>query len=435
MSAEPKFANPASLAGPPDQLAARFSDVRAATLELIEGLDAEDMCPQSMPDASPGKWHLAHTSWFFEAMVLEPLAGREPLRPGWAFLLNSYYEALGSRHPRPQRGLLTRPSLRQILDYREEVNQSLLSWLQTGAASADALGLIELGLHHEQQHQELLVTDLKHLLSHNALVLDGRLPAWRDSAADLPRDTASAAPNQALSWQVFDQAGLADVGATGEGFSFDNEHPRHRVWLPPFAIAERPVSNGEYLDFIEAGGYRDPRWWLSDGWARVQAEGWQAPLYWRKDDQHYLRFGVDGSRPIDPTAPVSHISYYEADAYARFVGFRLPTEAEWEMAAVAGGWQATPTGTLPREPRAARTAGGIGEVWEWTGSAYAPYPGFRTLAGAASEYNGKFMSGQMVLRGGSCASPAGHLRPSYRNFFPPQARWQFSGVRLARDPS
>lgn len=431
MSAEPKFANPASLAGPPDQLAARFSGVRAASLALIEGLDAEDLCPQSMPDASPGKWHLAHTSWFFEAMVLEPFAGQAALRPGWAFLLNSYYEALGSRHPRPQRGLLTRPSLRQILDYREEVNQSLLAWLQTGAASAEALGLIELGLHHEQQHQELLVTDLKHLLSRNALILDGRLPAWRSGVASASSDGQA----RALDWQVFDTAGLADIGAGDEGFSFDNEHPRHRVWLPPFAIAERPVSNGEFLEFIEAGGYRDPRWWLSDGWACVHAEGWQAPLYWRQDAADWLRFGVDGPQPIDLAAPVSHISYYEADAYARFVGFRLPTEAEWEMAAIAGGWRADEPSVLPREPRATRTPGSIGEVWEWTGSAYAPYPGFRTLAGAASEYNGKFMSGQMVLRGGSCASPAGHVRPSYRNFFPPQARWQFSGVRLARDPS
>ncbi|MDZ4348267.1 MAG: ergothioneine biosynthesis protein EgtB [Xanthomonadaceae bacterium] len=431
MSAEPKFANPASLAGPPDQLAARFSGVRAASLALIEGLDAEDLCPQSMPDASPGKWHLAHTSWFFEAMVLEPFAGQAALRPGWAFLLNSYYEALGSRHPRPQRGLLTRPSLRQILDYREDVNQSLLAWLRTGAASAEALGLIELGLHHEQQHQELLVTDLKHLLSRNALILDGRLPAWRSGGAGTP----SGSQARPLDWQVFDTAGLADIGAGDEGFSFDNEHPRHRVWLPPFAIAERPVSNGEFLEFIEAGGYRDPRWWLSDGWACVHAEGWQAPLYWRQDGTDWLRFGVDGPQPIDLAAPVSHISYYEADAYARFVGFRLPTEAEWEMAAIAGGWRADEPSVLPRDPRATRTPGSIGEVWEWTGSAYAPYPGFRTLAGAASEYNGKFMSGQMVLRGGSCASPAGHVRPSYRNFFPPQARWQFSGVRLARDPS
>lgn len=413
-----------------DALAPRLREIRAATLALVSGLDAEDLCPQSMTEASPGKWHLAHTSWFFEAMVLVPLAGADWLRPGWEFLFNSYYEALGNRHPRPQRGLLTRPALAEVLAYRHEVEAALEAFLGSGRATPEALALIELGLHHEQQHQELLVTDLKHLLAHNALVLDGRLPAWR---APEPLAARTAEP---LAWWTFERAGAVSIGAGDEGFAFDNEQPRHRVWLEPFAIATRPVANGEFLAFVEAGGYREPRWWLSDGWARVQAEGWQAPLYWsRAQDGRWTRFGVDGPRPLDPAAPVSHLSYFEADAYARFAGARLPTEAEWETAAVLAGWHPAQAAPPPREPRPGTTEGALGEVWEWTASAYAPYPGFRPLAGAAGEYNGKFMSGQMVLRGGSCASPPGHVRPSYRNFFPPQVRWQFSGLRLARDLS
>lgn len=426
-SPEPHLAPPGT--SPPALLTERFGQVRAASLALIEGLDAEDLCPQSMPDASPGKWHLAHTSWFFEAMVLQPLAGAAPLRPGWEFLLNSYYEALGARHPRPQRGLLTRPRLDQVLAYRAEVDENLLAFLASGSASEAARALVELGLHHEQQHQELLITDLKHLLAQNALIRDGLLPSWR-AGSQRPDGDAASAP---LTWLGFDRTGPVQIGAADDGFAYDNERPRHTAWLQPFAIAERPVSNGEYLDFIQAGGYRDPRWWLSDGWARVQAEGWQAPLYWRREHDRWQRFGIDGPRRIDPTAPVSHLSYYEAEAYAGFAGARLPTEAEWEAAAVAGGWRIDADQPPPREPAASARPGAIGEVWEWTASAYAPYPGFQPLAGVAGEYNGKFMSGQMVLRGGSCASPRDHLRPTYRNFFPPWARWQFSGLRLARD--
>lgn len=410
-------------------LAARYGTVRAASLALIEGLDPEDLCPQSMPDASPGKWHLAHTTWFFEALVLGPLVGQAPRRPGWEFLFNSYYEALGPRHPRPQRGLLTRPNLAQVLDYRREIDAAIGDLLAGSRADAQTLAVIELGLQHEQQHQELLVTDLKHLLAQNALLAGGQAPAWRPRTG---RPAASSAP-EPHGWIRMENAGPVEIGAGEDGFAFDNERPRHPVWLEPYAIAERPVCNAEYLAFIEAGGYREPRWWLFDGWAQVRAEGWQAPLYWRREDGQWRRFGIDGPQPLDPAAPVSHLSFYEADAYARFAGARLPTEAEWEAAALARGWHADPSARAPREPRAVATPGAVGEVWEWTASAYLPYPGFRPLPGAAGEYNGKFMSGQMVLRGGSCATPRDHLRPSYRNFFAPAARWQFSGLRLARD--
>ena len=409
-------------------LARRFRDVRAATLALVEGLDAEDLCPQSMPEASPGKWHLGHTTWFFEAFVLRPACRAPWRRPGWEFLFNSYYEALGDRHARPRRGLLTRPALDAVLAWRGEIDAAMLETLLGGGLTEQVLDAVELGLNHEQQHQELLVTDLKHLLAQNRLVREGHLPAWRP-----PADTPSTGRVEASAWHRFAQAGPATIGAGAEGFAYDNERPRHTVWLAPFEIASRPLSCGEYLEFIAAGGYREPRWWLSDGWDAVQAGGWQAPLYWRRDGDGWLRFGVDGSRPVDPAAPVSHLSFYEADACARFAGARLPTEAEWEFAATALGWTPAESAPPPREPAAGTSPGGIGEVWEWTASAYSPYPGFRPLPGAAGEYNGKFMSGQMVLRGGSCATPAGHARISYRNFFPPAARWQFSGLRLARD--
>ncbi|MCB1560680.1 MAG: ergothioneine biosynthesis protein EgtB [Xanthomonadales bacterium] len=406
----------------------RFREVRRQTLILIEGLGAEDLCAQSMTDASPGKWHLAHTTWFFEVMLLQPLAGLQPLHPDWLYLFNSYYEALGERHPRPQRGLLTRPTIEEVLTYRKAVEARVQTFLdaldpQTGRGR-EALAVLELGLNHEQQHQELLVTDIKHLLSHSALQ-----PAWRSA---LPQ-TVDRGSLPKVEWLTLEAAGTVEVGADGIGFAFDNERPRHRVWLEPLALASRPVSCGEYIEFIEAGGYRDPQWWLSDGWAAVQSEAWKAPLYWRRDGKRWLRFSNRGLMSVDPREPVCHLSYFEADAYARFRGARLPTEAEWEHLAgqQTRNGEFADSGRLEPAALAARSFGG--NVWEWTQSPYAPYPGFKPLPGAAGEYNGKFMCSQMVLRGGSCATPKSHIRPSYRNFFPPAARWQFSGLRLARD--
>jgi ergothioneine biosynthesis protein EgtB len=415
--------SPAHPSGP-DRLAALFTAVRARTLALVEGLDAEDLGAQSMPDASPGKWHLGHTAWFFEAMVLGPLAGQPPLRPDWHYLFNSYYDTLGARHPREQRGLLTRPRLDQVLAWRAQVD-ARIGLLLASTASAQVRALVELGCQHEQQHQELLVTDLKHLLAHNALA-----PCWRGAA---PAPSGREAP--AMGWIDHGAEGPVSIGHDGRGFAFDNEGPRHTVWLSPFALADRPVSVGEYLAFIADGGYDQPRLWLADGWARVQAESWRAPLDWRDRGRGdgWCQFTVWGERELDRAEPVAHLSLYEADAYARWAGARLPTEAEWE--AVAAGRPFTggfaESGRLHPAPMAGPVLGG--EVWEWTASAYAGYPGFRPAPGAVGEYNGKFMSGQMVLRGGSCASPRDHLRASYRNFFPPGARWQFSGVRLARD--
>jgi ergothioneine biosynthesis protein EgtB len=405
-----------------DALATRCTHVRRRSVDLVEGLSGEDLSAQSMPDASPGKWHLAHTTWFFEAMVLGPHANQRPYREGWHFLFNSYYDAFGERHPRPLRGLLTRPSLEEIRDWRADVDQRLAALLATNP-DAPTLRLIELGTHHEQQHQELLVTDLKHLFSLNPLA-----PSWRGAPPALAHE-----PVPPLRWIEFAEAGTVAVGHDGHGFAFDNEGPRHRVWLAPFAIADRPASNGEYLDFIADGGYEDPRLWLSDGWAAVQAARWNAPLYWQRRDDGWQQFTVYGWRDIDPAEPVAHLSFYEADAYARWAGARLPTEVEWEHAATPrmNGRAFADDGRLHPSPLTASSFGG--NVWEWTASAYSGYPGYRPPPGAVGEYNGKFMSGQMVLRGGSCATPRDHVRASYRNFFPPAARWQFSGLRLARD--
>ena len=405
-----------------------FQKVRNQTRKLIEGLSAEDLCVQSMPDASPGKWHLAHTTWFFEVMLLQPFAGQAPLNANWLYLFNSYYEALGERHPRPQRGLLTRPSLDEVLAYRETVESRVLAFLDAlepdSATGRDALAVLELGMNHEQQHQELLVTDLKHLLSRNALQ-----PAWRSPS---PRGV-NPEPLPPAEWLTHETAGLVEIGASNTSFAFDNERPRHRTWLEPYALASRPVSCAEYIEFIDAGGYRDPRWWLSDGWSTVQSEDWSTPLYWRNDGGIWLRFSNRGTVPVDPSEPICHLSYYEADAYARFRDARLPTEAEWEQLIGRQEWNGefADSGRLEPEPLTGRSFGG--NVWEWTQSPYAPYPGFKPLPGAAGEYNGKFMCSQMVLRGGSCATPRSHIRSSYRNFFPPAARWQFCGLRLAKD--
>ncbi|MGY6518090.1 MAG: ergothioneine biosynthesis protein EgtB [Lysobacteraceae bacterium] len=403
-----------------------FIAVRRRTRALVEPLSAEDTVVQSMPDASPAKWHLAHTTWFFEQFVLAPLPDHVRHRPGWDFLFNSYYESVGPMHARPSRGLLSRPTLAEVLDYREAVEDGVLEALAAGRLDAAALAVLRLGLHHEQQHQELILTDIKHLLWCNPL-----RPAYREDLA-VP---ASEAVAQSF---VPGASGVHALGhAPGTGFAFDCETPRHPVLLQPHRLARRPVTNAEFRAFIDDGGYREPRHWMSEGWARVQAGGWQAPLYW--DTGQGQAFTLAGMRPIDPHAPVCHVSWFEADAWARWAGQRLPTEAEWEHAAQgldpAGGVQAD--AASPLVPVLVDDGQDLlamfGSVWEWTASAYANYPGYRPLPGALGEYNGKFMCGQYVLRGGSCATPRGHLRASYRNFFTPADRWQFSGLRVATD--
>jgi len=381
---------------PSSSLAQAYRAVRAYTEALAAPLSAEDCTIQSMPDASPVKWHLAHTNWFFETVILGKRPGYKAFDPRFAFLFNSYYEALGPRHPRPRRGLLTRPSLEEVIAWRAHVDAAMMQ----ACAQDNLRDLILLGLNHEQQHQELILTDIKHAFFCNPL-----LPAYRAEAA-APR--ASQPPE----WRRH-PGGVVAIGHDGSDFAFDNESPRHDVLLYPFRIAARAVSNGEYQAFIADGGYRRPEFWLSDGWARVQEEHWQAPLYWLKDDDGSESvFTLSGAQPLDPNAPVEHVSFYEAAAYAIWAGARLPTEFEWE---------------------AAQAAFDHGDVWEWTHSSYDPYPGFKAFEGVAAEYNGKFMVGQMVLRGGSAATPPGHMRATYRNFFPPAARWQFSGIRLAKD--
>jgi len=403
------------------ELSERYARVRGCSIALTAGLSAEDMQIQSMPDASPGKWNLAHTTWFFEQFVLGRDSGYKPFNADWHYLFNSYYQSVGPMHARPQRGLLSRPSLTDVLAYRQHVDQALQELL-AGDVAENVSAIIALGLQHEQQHQELLLSDIQHALSCNPLK-----PAY-SAAVDLP-SAAAASMNF-----IPGREGLVHIGHADDGFSFDNEGPRHRVWLEPHALANRPVSNAEYASFIHDGGYREPTLWLSEGWATVQREHWQHPMYWQ--DDLASAFTLHGVRALDPHAPVCHLSYYEADAFARWAGARLPTEAEWESAAeplpIAGN-------LLDRAPHLPRAASGdgllqmYGDVWEWTSSAYSSYPGFKPLPGALGEYNGKFMSGQMVLRGGSLATPRDHIRSSYRNFFPPDARWQFMGLRLAQD--
>jgi ergothioneine biosynthesis protein EgtB len=404
-----------------------YRHVRAATLGLVDGLADADLTPQSADFASPGKWHLAHTTWFFEQFVLAAhgVAYRR-FDERFGYLFNSYYNAVGARHERPRRGLLTRPTLAEVLAYRTHVDQAMADFL--GGPRADAAGaLVELGLHHEQQHQELILTDLLHLFAQNPLRPAARAPVPQPAAAPATPD-----------WIGLD-GGNVEAGHAGAGFAFDNEQPRHVVVLRPFRLATRPVSNREWIAFIEAGGYADPALWLSDGWDAERAQGWQAPLYWEfgADGRTRLQMTLSGLQPLVPDAPVSHVSFFEADAYARWAGKRLPTEFEWEHAArglpVEGNFVES---RLWRPAAAAAGAGPrqmFGDVWEWTASPYVAYPGFRTAPGAVGEYNGKFMNGQYVLRGGSCASPRSHLRATYRNFFQPGQRWQFSGLRLAED--
>ena len=410
-------------------LDSRFSAVRAHTALLAAPLSAEDCCAQSMPDASPVKWHLAHTTWFFETFVLEPNElGFEPFHPAFRVLFNSYYNGVGAKHPRPQRGLLTRPALSDVLAYRANVEQRMQALLAQQGDNAALQALVELGLQHEQQHQELLLTDVLHLLSCNPLA-----PAYRD--APLP----VAAPAQALDWQEF-AGGLCEMGHGGRGFSFDNELPRHTTYLAPYALGTRLVNQAEFAAFITDGGYRRPELWLAEGWDWLAAQYIEHPLYWRHaPGGGWTVFGLHGEQPLSPQAPVAHLSYFEADAYARWAGARLPTEAEWEVAAAPlAPALLAPVDVLRAriEPQAAPGRGLRelwGEVWQWTQSSYAPYPGFRAAEGAVGEYNGKFMVNQYVLRGSACATPPGHARLTYRNFFPTTARWQFSGLRLARD--
>ena len=414
-------------AAPACALAQAYARVRAATAALAAPLTPEDCALQSMPDASPVKWHLAHTTWFFETFILEPGARNHvPFDASFRVLFNSYYQAVGERHPRPERGLLSRPDLARVLAYRTHVDAAMGKLLQR--AVDPALGaLVELGLHHEQQHQELILTDLKHLFAANP-----QKPAY------LPRWPLKAVKPQPLAWLPY-EGGLCTFGHAGNGFAFDNEGPQHRAFVAPFELASRPVTHGEFAAFIEDDGYRRPELWLSLGFDTVAARGWQAPLYWSSGPDGYRTFTLHGMADIDPNTPVTHVSYFEADAYARWAGARLPTEHEWELAArdvpVAGNF--ADSGALHPLPAEAAMRDSVpaqlyGDVWEWTSSGYAPYPGYRPAAGAIGEYNGKFMCGQYVLRGGSCATPSGHVRPTYRNFFPPDARWQFSGIRLAR---
>lgn len=407
-------------------LAKRFRAVRDLSVDLVAMLSDADATVQSMPDASPAKWHLAHATWFFETFVLRDHLPRYSLfHPNWSFLFNSYYEAEGARFSRPRRGLLSRPSLHEVRDYRAHVEAALLRALPQLHERCGEI--IELGLHHEQQHQELLLTDLKHLFSCNPLG-----PAMWE--AQPVTEEAQPVP---LTWHD-GPVGLVEIGDGGEGFAFDCERPVHRHYLVPYALANRTVTNGEWLAFVEDGGYRTATLWLDEGWSWVREEGIKAPLYWRRGKDGWEHYTLCGWRLIDFAAPVTHVSLYEADAYARWAGARLPTEQEWEAAVVHispdAGNQLDRAGPVAPVPAANgnRLSQMFGNVWEWTGSAYRPYPGFTAAEGAVGEYNGKFMSGQFVLRGGSCATPRGHLRASYRNFFHPEKRWQFTGLRLAR---
>jgi len=405
----------------------RFEAVRALSRAIAAPLSDADATIQPMPDASPAKWHLAHTTWFFETFVLRDHApGYALFNESWAYLFNSYYEGEGERHPRPRRGMLSRPPLDAILAYRLHVDEALLRAMPLLPPAA--LKLVELGLNHEQQHQELMLMDMLAAFAENPLCP----AAWEAPAA------APAAPPPTLSGERR-PGGLAQIGHDGNGFAFDCEGPRHQVLVHPHELADRLVTNGEWLRFIEEGGYDEPGLWLSDGWDWVQAQAAAAPLYWRQGDDGWSRFGLDGLRAVDPAEPVCHVNYYEADAFARWAGARLPTEAEWEIAAAGldpnGGNQLDEVG--PARPRPAASGDGLrqmfGDVWEWTMSAFLPYPGFTPAQGTVGEYNGKFMVNQFVLRGGSCATPRGHVRASYRNFFYPHQRWQYSGLRLARD--
>jgi ergothioneine biosynthesis protein EgtB len=428
-----------------DGVLPRYGSVRRRTEALAHALSAEDMMVQSMPDASPTKWHLAHTTWFFEEFVLARFdRAHRWYDPRWRVLFNSYYDSVGPRHSRAGRGLLSRPSLDEIRAWRAAVDEQVVALLARG--QPEALAATLLGTHHEQQHQELILTDIKHALWCNEMQ-----PSYATTPAPNRPTEADARDGRPLEWLAFD-GGTGSIGYDGEGFAFDNERPAHRVIVAPFALASRLVTNAEYLRFVEDGGYERPELWLSDGWTAVRALGWNAPLYWEASPADAVPRGTPIHRPsgtwehftlrgpsqLDPQAPVSHVSLYEADAYARWAGSRLPTEFEWEIA--AGRWgdigaesNFVELGWLEPVPARPDRTQLFGDAWEWTASAYLPYPRFRPLPGELGEYNGKFMSGQMVLRGGSCLSAEDHIRPTYRNYFPPATRWQVSSIRLARD--
>lgn len=412
-------------------LAGRYKEIRRITEALCDPLSPEDCTVQSMDDASPAKWHLAHTSWFFETLILERMiSDYQPFNPHYRILFNSYYNAIGEQYPRPRRGLLTRPTLAEVLAYRRRIDQQILDLLDHhGGENSQLEKLTEIGLHHEQQHQELILMDIKHLLSCNPLH-----PAYKDCPVSPAIQEVSP-----MTWHSYGE-GLLWLGHDGRGFAFDNETPRHRVFGTAFELAVRPVTNGEYLAFMEDGGYGRPELWLSDGWATITKEGCRTPLYWEKNDGEWYEMTLSGVRELRLEAPVCHVNFYEADAYATWRGARLPTEAEWEQAAVEqpikGNFMEDgllhPTPSPKRGPHD-KPYQLFGDTWEWTRSAYLPYPGYQPMQGALREYNSKFMSNQMVLRGGACITPRSHIRATYRNFFYPGSRWQFSGIRLARD--
>lgn len=414
----------------PSDLRKRYVAVRAFTEQLCEPLMTEDYVVQSMPEASPTKWHLAHTTWFFEHFILEDLCDRPPLGESFDYLFNSYYNAAGAQHPRPRRGLITRPSVEQVYDYRDAVDENIQHILNQGEGGEELWRRLEVGLHHEQQHQELLLTDLKHLMWQNPL-----RPVLFEREHEPFAAERAGPPRQPL-WQEID-GGIYEIGHGGDGFSFDNERPRHKVLVQPFALASRPVTCGEYLEFIADGGYEDASLWLSEGWQCVGEGQWQSPLYWEKREGRWHQYTLSGLRPVQRNEPVAHVSYYEADAYARWAGARLASERQWEIAARRDEVQGNFAESGKFHPQAVPSDPSdfvqlFGDVWEWTRSSYGPYPGYQPFDGVLSEYNGKFMVSQYVLRGGSCASPGRHIRPSYRNFLYPQARWQFSGIRLSR---
>ncbi|MFK7956669.1 MAG: ergothioneine biosynthesis protein EgtB [Lysobacterales bacterium] len=402
----------------PSQLLNRFFSVRQHSLGITADLSAEDLLVQSMPDVSPGKWHLAHTTWFFETFVLRGDPQYSVYDAHFEHLFNSYYNAVGPQFARNRRGMISRPNLEQVLNYRAHVDSHVAELLGQGACSPDTLAIIELGLNHEQQHQELMLMDIKHVLFQN--------PSFPVYKITPPPSSPPARPSR---WLDVD-GGQSGMGHPGDTFCFDNEMPRHATLLAPHRLADRLVTNAEYLAFINDGGYQNSALWLSDGWSVINTEGWRAPLYWVSTDSGWQEFTLNGLRPLDLAGPVAHVSFYEADAFASWAGHRLPTEAEWEHSAHKAG---QPDGTLVPLPAGPHWPQFTGALWQWTQSAYQPYPGFSAPPGALGEYNGKFMCNQMVLRGSSFATPKGHARTTYRNFFYPHQRWMFSGIRLADD--
>lgn len=409
-----------------------FKTVRNFTEELTSPLETEDFVIQSMPDVSPAKWHLAHTSWFFEKFLLSAFKDEyKPFRHIYDYLFNSYYVLAGERHCRPKRGLISRPTVSEVFEYRRHIDNMVLDMIEKSDEDtySSISYIIIIGINHEQQHQELILTDIKHVFSENPLD-----PVYSGSSSEVHNTDLT--PKQ--SWVDFPE-GIYNIGNKGDSFGYDNEFPIHKAYLRNFRLATVPVTNGEYIEFIENGGYRKPELWLSDGWSTLTENNWDSPLYWYRKDSRWYCFTLSGSREVDPDEPICHVSFYEADAFARWSGYRLPTEFEWEVASAGAEIEGNFVESGKFHPSASLSNTGselqklFGDVWEWTSSPYAPYPGYKTLPGALGEYNGKFMCNQMVLRGGSCATSKSHIRRTYRNFFPPDARWQFSGIRLADD--